>query len=147
MPDKFEIDVPLPLDGVIERLEAARKEMAPKIGTCTVAPDKSWFVCTVSYGQAYALLRGQQQETTNDSKILVETRIAPIKPLIATTVILVFLSILLDAFVIHPKAAWEWLCAPVFIMVLVSIPMLLVPLSKQVLDRFIRDTLLNDAQR
>lgn len=75
MPNKIEINVPLPLDGVIERLEAARKEMAPKIGTCTAAPDKSWFVCSVSYGYVYALLRGHQQEKSGESKILVETRI------------------------------------------------------------------------
>lgn len=143
---KFEISVPLPLEGVIKRLEGARKEMAPKIGACTVAPDQSWFVCTVSYGSAYSVIRGQQPMGTSECKVLVETRAISVKPLIITAIGLVAIIILLDIFVLHPKAVWEWFSTPILIVAFVAISALFIPFSMQVLDRFIRETVLNDPE-
>lgn len=142
----FEIDVPLSLDDIVKRLEAAKREMAPEIGACKVAPDKSGFVCTLSYGSAHALLKAQQLAQDSRVKVLVETRGLSLKPQIAIGGILIATCVLLNVFFVHPKGLWEWLSSPICIAIFVAIQVLFVPLSKQVLERFVRVTILSDPQ-
>uniref|UniRef100_UPI000C08FA20 hypothetical protein n=1 Tax=Enterococcus faecium TaxID=1352 RepID=UPI000C08FA20 len=138
--------VPLSLDDIVKRLAAAKKEMAPEIGACEVAPDKSLFVCTLSYGSARALLKAQQLAQDSHVKVLVETRGRSLKPQIAIGCILIAVCVLLDVFFVHPKGLWEWLFGPICIALFVAIQVLFVPLSKQVLERFVRDIILSDPQ-
>ncbi len=123
------------------------KEMAPKvgIGTCDATPDKTSFDCTVSCGYVCALIRGQKLEKSNETKISVETHIVSLIGVIATGVLFVVLSIILEGIYIHPKVAWEWFIIPISVAVFSSMPIFFIPLNKQVLDRFIRDMLLADS--
>ncbi len=147
MCDKFEITVPLPLEMVIERVEAARKPRAPRIGPCTTTIDQSEFTWKLDYPNAYALLKASGRE--NGTHVFVEIHGSTVftEPLgIATVLGILLFSVLFNAFVIHAKTSWEWLSCPIFIIILISIQLLLVPFSKHVLSGYIRDTLNNDTE-
>lgn len=71
MSNKFELSIPVSPDVVKQRLEAARKEMAPKVGTCVMSTDKS-FQCRLDYANAFALVKAEPTSNGAESKVVVE---------------------------------------------------------------------------
>jgi hypothetical protein len=133
----------------MKRLEAARKEMAPKIGTCVASNDKSSsFVCRIDYGSADASVKAQATANGKGTKVFIEIKTLNV---FATPIgIIGVIAILLIGFIIevflHPKTIWDWFYIPGCTLIYPCLYILLMPLSKHVLSRFIHDTLLDDSE-
>jgi hypothetical protein len=148
MPAKFEITVPLPLERVIKRIEAARKQMAPAIGPCISTKDLSSFTCRLDYFSTYALLKATAMPDNDETKVLVEIddrRVGNMPIGIVTAIACLLFQLPLCAMVyMSPHRNW------LFIVALIIIPagllLLFMPFSKHVLSRFVHDILLNDTQ-
>ncbi len=149
MPDKFEITVPLPPEMVIKRLEAARKEMAPKIGPCTPAVDKSSFICQIDYANAWAYVKGSPTANGTETKVFIDVHAfgfwtSPFY--LGGIIVLALLGVQVLAVIARPKTVFGWLSVPLYMLAWVLIQSLLAVFAKHVLNRFVRDTLLNETQ-
>ncbi len=137
----LETNLSRPVTGVIQYLEAARKEMAPKIIICKVADDKSWFVCQIEYGYSYAIVTGQAIK--NGKATCVSVDIYNSAALSIVTIGLLTYSIF--SFVYHPQVNNAWgLIGGVWLTVLI-VALLWLALSRYILTRFVKDIFKGDS--
>lgn len=115
----LEISLSRPIVGVIQHLEAARKEMAPKIIICKVADDKSWFVCRIEYGYSYAIVTGQAIRKGTATCVSVDVYNLDALPILTIGLI----ASLAFSFADHPKISDGWGLVAGFWFVVIGLPL------------------------
>lgn len=137
----LEIHTHLSIEEIVLSIEDSKKEMAPKVWRCTMGPDKTWFVCTLGYGSAYALLKGIQSESSG-ADVNVEFGLFSVTPLAVTGAAFFAINFLLNRFYFHPKSVVDWLPSVMLIVVIFLFPIAIYPFKKRFLARYISETLL-----
>lgn len=146
MSNQFELTVPSPPATVMQRLESARKEMAPRIGKCTSTDAQGTFVCRINYANAYAIVTATAIDGATATRAVVDLHGITVLTSLwgKITVGVLIAAWLLDSVTKGSKSILELVWVPIVVALLLAGELMLVPLSTKVLMGFVRQTLLDE---